>query len=188
MKKLLFLCTANTCLSQMVQAIFDTLAEDKGLPFRTESAGTEAPERAVMAENAVVALEEAGDLPGAPQRTVVNAAMVEVAELCSPWIRDSPSRSTCSKGLAAGHPHPARVDDRCSGGRYTRRLRAHHGRLPKHLALAVRTCGTRGGDASGTTKSQEHGSRRVKDTSNGLTARLTPNCCLAKTAYRDHKG
>jgi hypothetical protein len=28
----------------------------------------------------------------------VNAAMVEVAELCSPWTRDSPSRSTCSKG------------------------------------------------------------------------------------------
>jgi protein-tyrosine-phosphatase len=97
-KKALFVCTANTCLSQMVQAIFDTLAEDEGLPFRTDSAGIEAPEGAVMAENAVAALEEAGDLPGAPQRTVVNAAMVEVAELCSPWIRDRSSRSTCSKG------------------------------------------------------------------------------------------
>jgi hypothetical protein len=103
--------------------------------------------------------------------------------LCSPWIRDRRSHSTCSKGLAAGHPHPARVDDRCSGETYTRRLRAHHGRLPKHLALAVRAWGTRGGDASGTTRSQERAHRRVKDTPNVLTTRLSPNCCLAKTAY-----
>ena len=63
MKKALFVCTANTCRSQMVQAIFDTLAEDEGLPFRAESAGTEAPEGAVMAKNAVAALEEAGIYP-----------------------------------------------------------------------------------------------------------------------------
>jgi hypothetical protein len=56
--------------------------------------------------------------------------------------------------------------------------------LPKHLALAVRALGTRGGDASETTRSQERARRRVKDTPNGLTARLSPNCCLAKTAYR----
>jgi hypothetical protein len=96
-KKLLFVCTANTCCSPMVQAIFDTLAEDEGRPYRAESAGTEAPEGTTIAENAVAALEEAGIYPGAPQRTVVNAAMVEVAELCLPWIRDSPSRPTCSK-------------------------------------------------------------------------------------------
>jgi hypothetical protein len=82
----------------MAQAIFDTLAEDESLRFRPESAGTEALEGMVMAEYAVAALEEAGIYPG-PQRTVVNAAMVEVGELCSPWIRDSPSRSTCSKGI-----------------------------------------------------------------------------------------
>ena len=98
MKKVLFVCTANTCRSPLAQAIFDTLAEDEGRPFRAESAGTEALEGTAMAENAVAALEEAGIYPGAPQRTVVNAAMVEVAELCSPWTRDSPSRSTCSKG------------------------------------------------------------------------------------------
>ena len=44
MKKVLFVCTANTCRSPMVQAIFDTLAEDEGLPFRAESVGTEALE------------------------------------------------------------------------------------------------------------------------------------------------
>jgi Low molecular weight phosphotyrosine protein phosphatase len=44
-KKVLFVCTANTCRSPMAQAIFDALAEDEGLPFRVESAGTEAPKR-----------------------------------------------------------------------------------------------------------------------------------------------
>jgi protein-tyrosine-phosphatase len=63
-KKALFVCTANTCRSQMVQAIFDTLAEDEGLPFRAESAGTEAPEGTAMAENAVAALKEAEIYPG----------------------------------------------------------------------------------------------------------------------------
>jgi len=42
----------------MAQAIFDTLAEDEGLPFRAQSAGTEALEGTAMAENAVAALEE----------------------------------------------------------------------------------------------------------------------------------
>ena len=64
MKKALFVCTANTCRSQMVPAIFDTLAEDEGLPFRAESAATEAPEGTAMAENTVAALEEAGIYPG----------------------------------------------------------------------------------------------------------------------------
>jgi protein-tyrosine-phosphatase len=33
-KKVPFVCTANTCRSPIVQAIFDTLAEDEGLRFR----------------------------------------------------------------------------------------------------------------------------------------------------------
>ena len=98
MKKVLFVCTANTCRSPMAEAISDTLAEDEGPCFRAEGAATEALEGTAIAENAVAALEEAGMYPEAPRRTVVNAAMVEVAELCSPWIRDRPSRSTCSKG------------------------------------------------------------------------------------------
>ncbi len=79
MKKVLFVCTANTYRSPMAQAISDTLAEDEGLRFRAESAATEALEGTAIAENAVAALEEAGIYPEAPQRTVVNAAMVEVA-------------------------------------------------------------------------------------------------------------
>jgi protein-tyrosine-phosphatase len=33
-KKVLFVCTANTYRSPMAQAIFDTLAEDEGLRFK----------------------------------------------------------------------------------------------------------------------------------------------------------
>lgn len=64
MKKVLFVCTANTCRSPMAQVIFDTLTEDEGLPFRAESAATEALEGTTIAENAVAALEEAGIYPG----------------------------------------------------------------------------------------------------------------------------
>jgi protein-tyrosine-phosphatase len=63
-KKVLFVCTANTYRSPMAQAIFDTMAEDEGLRFRTESAGTKALEGTAIVENAAAALEEAGIYPG----------------------------------------------------------------------------------------------------------------------------
>jgi protein-tyrosine-phosphatase len=63
-KKVLFVCTANTCHSPMVHAIFDTLTEVEGLPFRAESAATEALEGTAMAESVVAALEEAEICPG----------------------------------------------------------------------------------------------------------------------------
>jgi protein arginine phosphatase len=59
-KKILFVCFANTCRGPMAQPTLDTLAEDEGLPFRAESAGSEALEGAVMAENVAAALEQAG--------------------------------------------------------------------------------------------------------------------------------
>jgi hypothetical protein len=82
----------------MAQAMSDTLAEDEGPCFRAEGAATKALEGTAIAENAVADLEGAGIYPEAPRRTVVNAAMVEVAESCSPWFHGSSSRSICSKG------------------------------------------------------------------------------------------
>jgi protein-tyrosine-phosphatase len=63
-KKVLFVCTTNNCRSPMAQAIFDTLTEDEGLPFRAESAATEALEGTAIADNAEAALEEAEICPG----------------------------------------------------------------------------------------------------------------------------
>jgi protein-tyrosine phosphatase len=80
-KKILFVCTANICRSPMAQAIFDALAEDEGLPFRAESAGTAALEGKPMAPNAAAALEEVGIYPGPHSARQVSEAMVEEAEL-----------------------------------------------------------------------------------------------------------
>ncbi len=80
MEKVLFVCTANICRSPMAQELFNALAEDTGLPFRAESAGTAALEGRPMAENALAALEEAGIYPQeAHSARRVSAAIIEGA-------------------------------------------------------------------------------------------------------------
>jgi protein-tyrosine phosphatase len=81
LKKVLFVCTANICRSPMAQAIFDALAEDNGLPFRSESAGTAALEGRPIAPNAMAALEEVGIYPGSHRARRVSGAMVGAAEV-----------------------------------------------------------------------------------------------------------
>jgi protein-tyrosine-phosphatase len=76
-KKVLFVCTANICRSPMAQELFNALAENAGLPFRAESAGTAALEGTPMADKSVAVLEEAG-IHHARQ---VSEAMVGEAEL-----------------------------------------------------------------------------------------------------------
>ena len=80
-KKVLFVCTANICRSPMAQAIFNALAEDEGLTFRAESAGTAALEGRPMAENTRAALEEAGIYPGPHSARQVSEEIIEEAEL-----------------------------------------------------------------------------------------------------------
>ncbi len=82
MKKVLFVCTANVCRSPMAQELFNALAEDGGLPFRAESAGTAALVGRPMAENALAALEEAGIYPQvAHSARQVDETMLEEVEL-----------------------------------------------------------------------------------------------------------
>ena len=81
MKKVLFVCTANICRSPMAQEIYNVLAEDAGLPFRAESAGTAALEGAPMVEKSVAVLEEARIYPEPHHARQVSEAMVEEAEL-----------------------------------------------------------------------------------------------------------
>ena len=181
--KVLFVCTANTYRSPMAQAIFDTLSEDEGLRFRAESTATEALEGTPWLIRTRWQLwRRRGTIRG-PRRTMVNAEMVEVAESCSPWIRDRPSRSTCRRELAAGIHTLLQYRTGVAGKVDPTPTASPCPRTAKPLTLAVRACGTRGGNASETTKSQERARRRIKGTLYGLTARLSPNCCLAKTAY-----
>jgi protein-tyrosine-phosphatase len=100
-KKVLFVCTAGVCRSPMAQAIFNALAEDRGLPFRAESAGTAALEGEPMAPNAVAVLEEAGIYPREHRARQVSAAMIEEATLV---LAMSPQHAATLRRLSSESP------------------------------------------------------------------------------------
>lgn len=60
MKKLLFVCTGNTCRSPMAEVIFNSLAEEKDLDWRAESAGIAAVGGRPASANAIEAVAEIG--------------------------------------------------------------------------------------------------------------------------------
>jgi protein-tyrosine phosphatase len=51
-KQILLVCTANVCRSPMAEAIFNALAEERGLAWRAESAGVAALEGEDITPNA----------------------------------------------------------------------------------------------------------------------------------------
>lgn len=59
-QKVLFVCTANICRSPVAEVIFNSLAADRGLPYRAESAGTAAVKGKHISSNAAIALGEMG--------------------------------------------------------------------------------------------------------------------------------
>ena len=80
-KNLLFVCTANVCRSPMAEAIFNALAEEKGLPWRAASAGVAALVEEDITPNARAALEEVGIYPEGHRARQVSEAMLERADL-----------------------------------------------------------------------------------------------------------
>ena len=60
MKKVLFVCTGNTCRSPMAQVIFNALAKERGLDWKAESAGVAAVADRPASPNAVQAVAEIG--------------------------------------------------------------------------------------------------------------------------------
>lgn len=60
MKKLLFVCTGNTCRSPMAEVIFNSFAEEKNLDWRAESAGVAAVGDRPASPNAILAVAELG--------------------------------------------------------------------------------------------------------------------------------
>ena len=73
MKKILFVCTGNTCRSPMAQGIFNKLAEDKGLDICAESFGVSAMTGLPVSENSVEVCKEIG---------------VDISTLCSTDVVD----------------------------------------------------------------------------------------------------
>lgn len=60
MKKVLFVCTGNTCRSPMAQGIFNSLAEEKSIDAKADSAGLMTANGIPYSENAVKACENIG--------------------------------------------------------------------------------------------------------------------------------
>ena len=60
MKKILFVCTGNTCRSPMAEVIFNSIAETNNLDYRAESAGAAAINGMSASKNAIKAVEEIG--------------------------------------------------------------------------------------------------------------------------------
>ena len=80
-KRVLFICTANVCRSPMAEAIFNALAEEKGLGWQATSAGVAALEGEDITPNARAALEEVGIYPGGHSARQVSEGMIEEADL-----------------------------------------------------------------------------------------------------------
>ena len=80
-KRVLFICTANVCRSPMAEAIFNALAEEKGLGWQATSAGVAALEGEDMTPNARAALEEVGIYPEGHTARQVSEGMIEEADL-----------------------------------------------------------------------------------------------------------
>ncbi len=65
MKKILFVCTGNTCRSPMAQEIFNSLARKEGLGLEAYSAGIAAFSGQEASKNSQLAMEELGlDIAG----------------------------------------------------------------------------------------------------------------------------
>jgi protein-tyrosine-phosphatase len=80
-KQILFVCTANICRSPMAAAMFNALAEERGLAYRAESAGVAALVDEDMAPNARAALGELGIYAGDHRARRVSEEMLEGADL-----------------------------------------------------------------------------------------------------------
>ena len=59
-QKVLFVCSANICRSPVAEAIFNSLASERNLPYQARSAGTSARNGVPIADNAAAALRELG--------------------------------------------------------------------------------------------------------------------------------
>jgi len=80
-RQILFVCTANVCRSPMAEAIFNALAEERGLAWRAESAGVAALVGEDITPNARAALDEVGIYANEHRARQASEEMLEEADL-----------------------------------------------------------------------------------------------------------
>src|SRR5215212_190968 len=79
--QILFVCTANVCRSPMAEAIFNALAEERGLAWRAKSAGVAALVDEDITPNARSALDEVGIYANEHRARQASEEMLEEADL-----------------------------------------------------------------------------------------------------------
>ncbi len=89
--RVLFVCTANVCRSPMAEAIFNALAQDKGVQWKARSAGVAALVGKPISPRASSALEEVGVFLDGHQARQVSAVMLERADLALAMTTDQAS-------------------------------------------------------------------------------------------------
>lgn len=79
-KRVLFVCTGNTCRSPMAQFLFARMAREAGLPWTAASAGIAATAGAPLSKGAVSALASRGLTDLRHASAPVDAAAVDAAD------------------------------------------------------------------------------------------------------------
>lgn len=103
MKRVLFVCTGNTCRSPMAEKCFDAAAKDT--PWRASSAGLNAAEGTPMSADARTALAECGIDGGAFASRMVTGTMVEDCQLILTMSRAHQAELCRRYPQAAGKCH-----------------------------------------------------------------------------------
>lgn len=80
-KKILFVCTGNTCRSAMAAAIFNDIAMKRDIDVMIESAGLAAPDGEAASLNAVKALAEMGIDLSYHRAKTLSPELIDIADV-----------------------------------------------------------------------------------------------------------